>query len=228
MRALLLEDDFNTSFVIAARLETMGYSVDKCFDGECAMNAVYAKQYDVYILDLMVPNVDGYEVLEYIVSSNPLAATIVISTHIEIEYLKKAFQKGCSDYLKKPFEMEELLLRIRNVVRLTGSKTNTEIINLSQGYSYSLPKNELYYYDELIELTKIESMLLRILILNLGSVVSNEEIKNYVWDDEEISPLTIRYWIYRLIKKFKPGMIVNIRGIGYRLRKLDTGDDTKF
>ncbi len=228
MRALLLEDDFSTCFVIANQLELLGYSVDKCFDGECAMNAVFAKKHDVYILDLMVPNVNGYEVLEYIANTHPSAATIVISTHIEIEYLKKAFQAGCSDYLKKPFEMEELLLRIKNVVRLTGSSTNTEIINLSQGYTYSLTSSELCYYDEPIELTKIESMVLRILVMKLGSVVASEEIKTYVWDNEEISPVTIRYWIYRLIKKFKRGMIINIRGVGYRFRKLDTSDEMIF
>lgn len=226
MRVLLLEDDFSTCYAIVNELEQLGFIVDQCFDGECAMNAIYAKQHDIYILDINVPNIDGYEVLKYILNKHPNAATIMISTHIEIEYLKKAFAIGCNDYLKKPFEMEELLLRIKNIVRLSNTQSNKDEVNLSQGYTYSLLTSELFYYDSNIQLTKIESLLLRILVQNLGNIVSSESIKNYVWDNEEISPVTIRYWIYRLIKKFKSGMIVNARGEGYRLRKLDTSADT--
>ncbi len=225
MRALVLEDDFSTCYAIVNEVEQLGFIVDKCFDGECAMNAIYTKQHDIYILDINVPNIDGYEVLEYILKKYPNAATIMISTHIEIEYLKKAFDVGCNDYLKKPFEMEELLLRIKNIVRLANAQGNKDIVNLSQGYTYSLITSELFYYDSNIELTKIESLLLRILVQNLGKIVSSESIKNYIWDNEEISPVTIRYWIYRLIKKFKSGMIVNARGEGYRLRKLDTSEE---
>ncbi len=225
MRALVLEDDFSTSYAIVSELERLEFIVDQCFDGECALNAIYAKEHDIYILDINVPNLDGYEVLKYIISKHPNAATIMISTHVEIEFLKKAFTVGCNDYLKKPFEMEELLLRIKNIVRLNNTQGNKEILNLSQGYTYSLTASELFYHGLPIELTKIESLLLRILVQNIGNIVSSERIKNYVWDNEEISPVTIRYWIYRLIKKFKSGMIVNARGEGYRLRKLDTSED---
>lgn len=221
MKALVLEDDFSTCYAIVSEIEKLGFIVDKCFDGDCALNNIYSKLYDIYILDINVPNIDGLEVLKYVLNSHPNAATIIISTHVEIAYLQKAFDIGCNDYLKKPFEMEELLLRVQNLIRLSNPQNNSSIINLSQGYTYCLIKNELFYYEANIKLTKVESLLLRILVQNIGNTVSLESIKNYVWDNQEVSPVTIRYWIYRLVKKLKSGMIINVRGEGYRLRKLD-------
>lgn len=221
MKALVLEDDFSTCYAIVSEIEKLGFIVDKCFDGDCALNNIYSKPYDIYILDINVPNIDGLEVLKYVLNSHPNATTIIISTHVEIAYLQKAFDIGCNDYLKKPFEMEELLLRVQNLIRLSNPQNNSSIINLSQGYTYCLIKNELFYYEANIKLTKVESLLLRILVQNIGNTVSLESIKNYVWDNQEVSPVTIRYWIYRLVKKLKSGMIINVRGEGYRLRKLD-------
>lgn len=221
MKALVLEDDFSTCYAIVSEIEKLGFIVDKCFDGDCALNNIYSKLYDIYILDINVPNIDGLEVLKYVLNSHPNATTIIISTHVEIAYLQKAFDIGCNDYLKKPFEMEELLLRVQNLIRLSNPQNNSSIINLSQGYTYCLIKNELFYYEANIKLTKVESLLLRILVQNIGNTVSLESIKNYVWDNQEVSPVTIRYWIYRLVKKLKSGMIINVRGEGYRLRKLD-------
>ena len=224
MRALLLEDDYYTNTVIANELVELGFFVDQCYDGESAMDAVYNQQHDFYILDINVPRFNGYEVLEYIQERYVQAPTIMISTHVEMEYLKKAFAMGCHDYMKKPFEMEELILRIKNLLRLSNRGSNDDIVNLSQGYTYSLISSELFYHGVTIELTRIESLLLRILIQNLGNVVGIDVIKNYVWENEEIAPATMRYWIHRLIKKLKNGMIVNTRGVGYRPRKLDRSE----
>jgi DNA-binding response OmpR family regulator len=220
MKVLLLEDDFSTNSAMVHELEAFGFIVDSCLEGESALDMVYEKQHDLYVLDINVPNFDGYEVLKFIIETYPNALTIMISTHIEIEYLKKAFALGSNDFLKKPFEMEELLLRIRNIMRLANPQGNKEMINLSQGFTYSLLTDELFYHDLAVKLTKKESLLLRILVQNLGSVVNFENIKNYVWDNEEVSSITIRYWVCALMKKLKSGMVVNVRGEGYRLRKL--------
>jgi DNA-binding response OmpR family regulator len=221
MRALLLEDDYYSNSVIANELVQLGFFVDQCYDGESAMDSVYNQQHDFYILDINVPHFNGYEVLKYIQERYPKAPTIMISTHVEMEYIKKAFSMGCHDYMKKPFELEELILRVKNILRLTNCNRNENILNLSHGYTYSLVSSELFYHDLAVELTRIESLLLRILIQNIGNVVSIDVIKNYVWENEEIAPATMRYWVHRLIKKLKNGMIVNTRGVGYRLRKLD-------
>lgn len=224
MRALLLEDDYYSNTVIANELVQLGFFVDQCYDGECAMDKIYNQQHDLYILDINVPYFDGYEVLEYIREHFPLTPTIMITTYADIAYIKKAFAMGCHDYMKKPFEMEELILRIKNILRLSTRDLNTDIVNLSQGYTYSLSSSELFYHGIAVELTRIESLLVRILINNLGNIVHIDVIKNYVWGNEEIASATIRYWIHRLIKKLKNGMIVNTRGVGYRLRKLDRSE----
>lgn len=221
MRALLLEDDYTFNTLISDELKRLGFSVDSYFEGESAMDAVYAKPHDLYLIDINVPNFNGYEVLQYIRERFPNVPTIIITTYAEIEYLKKAFAMGCHDYLKKPFDMEELIVRIHNVLRLTYPLLRDDILSLSEGYTYSLTSNELFYHESVVELTRIESLLLHVLVQNIGNVVSSDAIQNYVWDDEEIAPATMRYWIHRLMKKLKSGMIVNIRGVGYRLRKLD-------
>jgi len=221
MRALLLEDDYTFNSLISDELKRLGFSVDSYFEGESAIDAVYTKPHDLYLLDLNVPNFNGYEVLEYIRARFPTVPVIIISTNSEIAYLKKAFAMGCHDYLKKPFDMEELILRIYNVLRLSNPMHNdTNIISLSHGYSYSLISNELFFHGSIVELTRIESLLLHLLIQNIGNIVSADAIQEYVWDNEVIAPATMRYWIHRLMKKLKSGMIVNIRGVGYRFRKL--------
>ncbi len=221
MKALLLEDDYCSNSVIANELREIGFNIDACFDGDSAMDLVYTKAHDLYILDINVPGFNGNEVLEYIRNRYPTSLVIMISTHIEIEFIKKAFSLGCQDYLKKPFEMEELLLRIKNISRLLNPDKNEDNVNLSQGYTFSLNNNQLLHYGKLIELTRIESLLMRILIQNIGNIVTIETLRAYVWENEEVAPATMRYWIHRLLKKLKNGMIVNTRGVGYRLRKLD-------
>ncbi|ADR34442.1 two component transcriptional regulator, winged helix family [Sulfuricurvum kujiense DSM 16994] len=220
MRALLLEDDYAFNTLIAEELIRLGFSVDSCFEGECAINAVYTQQHDLYIIDINVPSFNGFEVLTYIRERYANTPALIITTHSEIEYLKKGFALGCHDYLKKPFEMEELMIRIHNALRLSNPQQRDDRLALSQGYTYSLITGELYYHDILVELTRIESLLLRVLIQNIGNVVGSDTIQNYVWNNEEISPSTMRYWVHRLMKKLKSGMIVNVRGVGYRLRKL--------
>jgi len=220
MRALLVEDDYAFNTLITEELLRLGFSVDSCFEGDCAMNAIYTKQYDLYLLDLNIPLIHGYEVLKYIRERYVNTPVLIISTHSEIEYLKKAFTLGCHDYLKKPFDMEELIIRIHNALRLSNPQQRDDTLALSQGYTYSLITGELCYHDTLVELTRIESLLLRILIQNIGNVVSSDVIQDYVWNNEEIAPSTMRYWVHRLMKKLKSGMILNVRGVGYRLRKL--------
>lgn len=220
MKVLLLEDDFSTNAAIVHELESFGFEVDSCLDGETAMDMAYKTHYDLYVLDINTPGINGYDVLKFILEVHPDALTIMISTHIEIEYLKKAFDLGSSDFLKKPFEIEELFLRIRNILRLINPLDNKEYYDLSQGYTYSMLTGELFYHGTALKLTRKETLLLRILVKNIGNVVTFEKIKSYVWnEEEEISLATIRYWVCLLIKKLKNGMIVNVRGDGYRLRK---------
>lgn len=220
MRALVLEDDYICNRVISDELQRLGFSVETFFDGEAAVDAIHQRHHDFYLIDINVPNVNGYEVLCYIRERYPQTPAVVISTHAEIQYLKKAFEAGCHDYLKKPFELEELGLRVYNALRLSRTGQGSDTIDLSQGYSYSVVSGELFFHENLVELTRIEMLLLRILVHNIGTIVSSDRMREYVWDDKEISPATIRYWVHRLIKKLKNGMIVNVRGMGYRLRKV--------
>jgi DNA-binding response OmpR family regulator len=220
LRALVLEDDYVCSRVISEELQRVGFIVEKYHDGEAAVDAIYKRQHDFYLLDINVPNINGYEVLRYIRERYPATPAIIITTNADIAYLKKGFEIGCHDFLKKPFELDELILRIFNTLRLSRVTQGSELMDLTQGYSYSAVSGELFYHGNLVELTRIEMLLLRILVHNIGNVVTSEMLLNYVWDDKEVAASTIRYWVHRVIKKFKNGMIVNVRGVGYRFRKM--------
>jgi DNA-binding response OmpR family regulator len=220
LRALVLEDDYVCNRVIAEELQRVGFIVEKYYDGEAAVDAIYKRQHDFYLLDINVPNINGYEVLRYIRERYPSTPAIIITTNAEISYLKKGFEIGCHDFLKKPFELDELILRIFNTLRLSRVTQGSELMDLSQGYSYSVVSGELFFHGNFVELTRVEMLLLRILLHNIGNVVTTDMLRDYVWDDKEIAPSTIRYWVHRVMKKFKNGMIVNVRGMGYRFRRI--------
>ena len=112
MKIFLLEDDYSLNEAIKEILELEKHTVDNFYDGEIAFDNILNNNYDLYILDINVPNIDGLEVLEKIKSISLILNVIIISANINIDLIKKAYLLGCDDYLKKPFDLEELALKI--------------------------------------------------------------------------------------------------------------------
>ena len=220
MKIFLLEDDFALNKIIKLSLQNKGFFVDSFTDGYKAVDVILNSTYDLYILDLNVLGFDGHKVLEFIRKDDLTVPIIMISAEIDIENIKKSYTLGCNDYIKKPFDFEELYLRIQyHLSHIKKDENNDFLVELGYDFSFNLLEQTLHKSNFEIELTSKEKLLLSLLVKNINNTVTNEMIHEYVWDSKEMEAVSMRTIVHKLKKKLKNGMIVNLRGIGYKLIK---------
>lgn len=218
MKIFLLEDDYSLNKIIKLSLENRGFFIQNCHDGYEAATKIINNKYDLYILDLNVPGFNGHEILQTIRKENQTTPIIIISAQIDIENIKKSYDFGCNDYIKKPFDFEELFLRIKYHLNHTSQNNDVEFkINLGYEYSFDLINQTLYKHNHEIELTIKEKLLLSLLVKNIDKTVTLEMIHEYVWDSKELESVSMRSVVHKLRTKLKNGMILNLRGVGYKL-----------
>ncbi|MBU3013948.1 response regulator transcription factor [Poseidonibacter lekithochrous] len=218
MKVFLLEDDFSLNKIITNSLKNRGFFVHNYHDGYKAVEMILNNSYDLFILDLNVIGFDGHQILEIIRKSDKDIPVIIISAQIDIENIQKSYNLGCNDYIKKPFDFEELFLRIQYHVQKLKVSDNF-LTNLDNSFTYDLLKQELYYKQQAIELSIKEKLLMTLFVQNLNNITSIEMIHEYVWDSKEMEAVSMRSLIHKLKKKLKSGMIINVRGEGYKLIK---------
>ncbi len=212
MKILLLEDDHLLRKHIKKYFELKGHRVDSFSDGEQLLEKANLYDYDFFIFDINVPNFSGYEIVEYLKNKGIDTPVIFISALVGIEDIKKAFKLGCSDYLKKPFELAELELRIENIL----SKYHiSSLVRLKGGFEYNTDTRTLYKDSEPIILSKKQNDILYILVKNRGSVVPFETIADFVWGGDFKDYKTISSHIRDIRKKVGDKLIKNVRGVGY-------------
>ncbi len=217
MKIFLLEDDYSLNRLITSALEDRGFFVTSVKDGYEAMTNILNNQYDLYILDINVPGFDGHEVLKEIRKVHKNLPVIMVSAELDIDNISKAYDYGCNDYLKKPFELEELILHIKyHIKTILKNDIDKDIIDLGFGFNFHMQDQTLYKHEYEIILTQKEKLLLTLFINNLHKTVSTQMIHEYVWDNKEMEAVSMRSMIHKLQKKLKNGMIVNIRGVGYK------------
>ncbi len=218
MKVFLLEDDFALNKIITNSLKNRGFFVHNYHDGYKAVEMILNNSYDLFVLDLNVIGFDGHQILEIIRKDNKNIPVIIISAQIDIENIQKSYTLGCNDYIKKPFDFEELFLRIQYHVQKL-KVTDKFLTNLDNSFSYDLLKQNLYYKQQAIELSIKEKLLMTLFVQNLNNIISIEMIHEYVWDSKEMEAVSMRSLIHKLKKKLKSGMIINVRGEGYKLIK---------
>jgi len=222
MKVLLLEDEYLLSRSIRTYLLANNHFVDHYDNGRDVLDVATREQYDFYILDINTPLVGGLECLKVIRSLYPEAPTIVISAYHDISYITQAFEIGCSDYLKKPFNLKELEIRIERLTSQISQQKNQDddpIIALSKHYTYNRITNMLHYNNNIEKFSKREYALIRLFVSNLGQVIGDENIRSVIWDGEDTEASTVRSLVNRLRKKLKEELIENIRGFGYVMKK---------
>ncbi len=220
MKIFLLEDDFSLNKIIKISLQNRGFFVDSFTDGYKAVDAILNSKHDLYILDLNVLGFDGHKVLEFIRKDDLEVPIIMISAEIDIENIKKSYTLGCNDYIKKPFDFEELFLRIQyHLSHIKKDEKQDFIVDLGYDFSFNLFEQTLFKSNFEIELTIKEKLLLSLLVKNINNTVTNEMIHEYVWDSKEMEAVSMRTIVHKLKKKLKNGMIINLRGVGYKLIK---------
>ena len=159
--------------------------------------------------------IDGFSILNELNNRKIHIPTIFISAQIDIEDITKAYNLGAREYLKKPFHLGELGIKINQILK--KEQNNTTHIRFSENYSYSKDKQTLYFNGEPQNLTKKQLEIIHILALNINMIVDFERFRVDVWDAENIDNPTIRAEISRLKKSLKEDFIKNIRGLGYKI-----------
>jgi len=220
MNILLIEDDIQLNTTIESFLHFKGYEVTSLFDGEKAIEYIDMMTYDLYIIDVNLPNINGLDIVKYIRNKDLQAPIIMITASLEIDNLKTAYNNGCSEYIKKPFHLEELEIRINNLL----SQQTTQTISISENITYSIEYEELIVCAKVVSLRKKERRLLNLLVENINHTVIYEIIENYVWENEIRESYPLRQLVAELKKHFdRYGYLIQTqRGKGYKLMQEDT------
>lgn len=221
MRILVAEDDIALNEIVVKKLRADGYAVDSCLNGLEALYYLESVQYDVAILDIMMPEMDGLEVVRKLRSQGNLTPVIFLTARDTIADKVKGLDTGANDYLIKPFSFDELTARIRAAIRVTsGNPTNVySLADLTLDSETHIVKRT----DKEISLTAREYTLLEYLLRNKNKVLSRQKIEDNVWNyDYEGGTNVVDVYITYLRKKVDEGyavkLIHTVRGIGYCMR----------
>jgi DNA-binding response OmpR family regulator len=224
MRILVIEDERKVASFIKRGLEEERYLVDTAADGELGLSMATAGGYDAIVLDVMLPKMDGFEVLSRLRTAGHATPVLMLTARGTTEDRVQGLDLGADDYLAKPFHFEELAARLRSILRRTTTEKTTK---LSCGpLTLDLVSHFAYRDDQEIELTTKEYALLEYLMRNKERVLSRSLIMQHVWKhnfDPESNIIDV--YIKRLRQKIehpdRPQLVQSIRGVGYRMREPD-------
>ena len=217
MKILLLEDDQLLNEAIAKFLTLKGHSVQSFRDGKSALDSLIETCYDLMLLDINVPNISGLTLLETLNERKIQIPAIFISAIIDIDDIAQAFDLGCHDYLKKPFHLKELDIRIGKL--LQSEYIPRSHLRLSKNYSIDMESCTLRFNREVQILSERHLKILTLLATNRNRVVDYALFQEYAWDNLDIETPTIRAEINRLKKLLREDIIINIRNMGYMIKK---------
>ena len=217
MKILLLEDDTLLNEIIEEFLEELGHEVVSTFDGQEAIETIYEHNFDLLLLDVNVPSLNGFDLLKSLKNNSIDIASIYITSLHTSNDMQKGFDSGADDYIKKPFQLSELNLRINNIKRLRQiEKTGLKV--LSPDISYNYDTKDLIVKTKQTHLSKTEAKIFEYLLKNKNKTISIEELSLNNWIYDEIpTATTIRTYIKNLRKIIGKSRIITIKGVGYKL-----------
>lgn len=220
MRVLVVEDEKDLNSIICSKLVKEGYNVDACYDGQAALDYMEAENYDVAIMDIMIPNKDGITVLREMRNAGIQVPVLFLTAKTETQDIVRGLDAGASDYMTKPFEFSELMARLRVMLR-TQNPVNENVITCG---SLVVDKNnrQAIRDGKVIDLTVREYAILEYLARNRNVVVTREQIRVNIWNiDDDVNSNVIDVYIRYLRRKiddnYEEKLIHTIRGVGYKL-----------
>jgi DNA-binding response OmpR family regulator len=216
-KILLLEDDTTLSDTVVEFLEESGFEVSPAYDGEEASELIYEQSFDLLLLDVNVPLLNGFELLKQKRSEGLTTPAIYITSLNSIESLEIGYDSGCDDYIRKPFALKELLFRVTTILKRGFFHQQSERISLDKEIEYDTDSNLLYVEQQEYKLNSKESLLLKLFLQNRGEVLSHDKIYETLWSYEESpSESSLRTYIKNLRKIIGKEKIVSIKKLGYR------------
>lgn len=224
-KILLLEDDIVLSEILCEFLEEQGFDITHCESAGEALDLAYERQFDIWLLDVKVPLGDfegkrdempGFALLKSLREADKSTPCIFITSLSSISDLMDGYGVGCDDFLRKPFELTELKLRIQTLLRRSFSHKNNDFIALHDDFKFDIISKVLYKDSAPVALTKKESLLLNLLLKNAPSYVSLEVIFAELWEfSQSPSEMSLRAYIKNLRKILGKERILNSQGSGY-------------
>lgn len=221
-KILLVEDDESLGYVIQDNLEQFDFVVDLIKDGKSGLNAFNMNTYDIGVFDVMLPEIDGFTMAQTIRKSNHDFPIIFLTAKSLNEDRIKGLKLGADDYISKPFNMEELILRIEAILKRVGKKVVKNEMNFNIGKYELDPKNlKLNFNGKQQDLTHRESELLKLLIINKNQTLNRETILVSLWgNDDYFKGRSLDVFITRLRKYLNQDSsikLTNVHGVGFRL-----------
>jgi DNA-binding response OmpR family regulator len=215
IKILLLEDDLLFAETVVDLLEDEGFAVVHAPNGQNALDATFYEKFDLYLLDINVPLINGISFLDELRKAEDDTPAVFLTSHTDKDVLADAFVSGADDYITKPFDNREFLLRLNAVIRRTQRKSTESVGALRHDRVHK----SIFYKEELLELSKKEYQLLVLLMEHVNAAVPKELIYDELWSSAESggSDGAIRVYVNRLKQLLPELTIENIRGIGYRL-----------
>ena len=212
---LLLEDDEILRETLTDELEEAGYEVDATDASETAAELCYEKRYDLYLLDVEVTGMNGFDLLTALRESGDATPALFLTAKVRAEEMARGFDAGADDYVKKPFDMEELLVRIKSRIRKRPGR-----VRLAEGVLLDTEAHRVERDGEKIQLQRREYEILAYLVEHRGRIVPKEEVIDALYGEEPISDATFRVYIKNIKKALGGPLIDNVRGVGYRFAEL--------
>ena len=217
-RVLLLEDDLTLNETIVDFLQEQNYEVVAIYDGEDANAKIFEESFDIFLLDVNVPSLNGFELLKECRANNILTPAIFITSLNSIDSFEKGFESGCDDYIRKPFELKELLLRIQSILKREYFHKSDNRLQLFEQFCFDMDNAILYDNDQEVKLKLKEIKLLKLFLKHQNELISHEVIFDHLWDyNEEPSDTSLRTYIKNLRKILGKDRIISVKKLGYRL-----------
>jgi len=222
-KILLVEDDDSLGFVVKDNLEQEGYTIDLQTDGKAGQKAFQNNQYDICIFDVMLPEMDGFSLAEFVRGTGSDVPIIFLTAKSLKEDRIKGLKLGADDYLTKPFSIEELVLRIEAILKRTGKKTGQGVnqsVHTIGKYTFDVKNLKLLFENETQDLTHREADLLAFLVNNKNETLSRDKILIAIWgDDDYFKGRSLDVFITRLRKYLNKDQnikLTNVHGVGFR------------
>ena len=216
-KILLLEDDANLNETVTEFLEEEGYSITSTYDGYEAQDRLYESKYDLLLLDVNTPGIDGFTLLQEARDNEVVAPAIFITSLDGVDDLERGFQSGCDDYIRKPFVLKELNIRVETLLRRGFFHESTNLIQLGEQIAYNTKSNELLVNGVAETLGNKESALFKLFMKAPDEVLSHDRIYKELWDyDEDPSDTALRTYIKNIRKIIGKDRIVSIKKQGYK------------
>ena len=230
MRILIAEDEKDLNNILTMKLTDAGYSVDSCLDGREAILYLQSTDYDLAVLDIMMPGADGFEVLASLRRSGKKTPVLFLTARDSIQDRVRGLDAGANDYLVKPFSLEELMARVRVLTRTSHGLAQNLLT--AGDLSMDIGSREVLRGGKRIELSAKEYQLLEYLLHNKGIALTREKIENHIWNfDYEGGTNVVDVYISYLRRKIDAGqeqkLIRTVRGVGYMLKDMPGTDTAK-